>query len=319
VNGEQNVLTLSLRTTGGNGVVTNSEVYGEFIDADGARSDATLIFPENTLDSQNTEYVATLDFGSDPAVDLGNLVSVLISLSDDGRTKIWGGNTLLSLNGGAVEYKDNQREGRKLVIKPGSKSTLALGLIVTGRRIDAPSASPTASTPSPSASPVASTPAPSASPTQSTPAPTGAPIPNPDVPTVSPTAVNGEQNVLTVSLTTAQGNGVVTSDAVYVDFVDSDGISSGLMLLFPENTLDSTGSVYVISLDFGSDPVVDLENLETMRITLGGDGKTKLLGGHTFLSLNGEDAAYQDDRKRNKKLVIKPGSKATLSLGLNSL
>ena len=109
--------------------------------------------------------------------------------------------------------------------------------------------------------------------------------------------------ILNVFVRTASGTHVITDAAMFVEFVDMTGVSSGVLLLFPENTLVSEDTVYEGSVSLGTDPEIDFENLAKLFITLS-NGRTKLLGGNTIISFASSDLTYIDDREEGAKLII---------------
>lgn len=146
--------------------------------------------------------------------------------------------------------------------------------------------------------------------------PRRAPIPTFPItssPTGSPTVATYS---LTVSILLSQGGNVETDVAMYVEFFDTFGAASGVLELFPPNTLVEKDAEYVSTLVFSESdlPKIDLENLAALQLSLGDSGRTKLVGGNTMVSFDGL-VSYVDDEKDGKKLKINPG-KPTLQLNL---
>ena len=177
-------------------------MYAQFVDGDGESTSVLTIFSSGTFTAQDTVYTNTLDLGtSESNVDFSNLVAMQVTLQAGSRTRILGGNVVVSHNG-CVVYVDDKPADQKLTIKnqgKGAKDTLDLGLIgefllttfnpttvpTFPPTFPAPTFSPTFLTAAPTSSPTA---APSSSPTATpTYAPTAAPTFATATPTYAPT------------------------------------------------------------------------------------------------------------------------------------
>lgn len=154
------------------------------------------------------------------------------------------------------------------------------------------------------------------------------PTPNPstEIPSSAPTASPSKANMfLTVTVTTADGKHVETYASMFVEFVDAHSASSGVLSLFPAGTLTAQSTVYTSTLDFGSDPTIDLENLKEMYLTLGQTDtgtRTRLWSTGTAISLHegsSEIASFHDKRKKQQKLTINKTHKPRLLTRLTKL
>ena len=106
--------------------------------------------------------------------------------------------------------------------------------------------------------------------------------------------------------TTTGNNNVVTDAAMFAELVDINGLSSGVLPLFPENTFVSEERVYGGTVNVDAESDVDLENLATIFFTLS-DGRTTILGGNTFSSFMGV-VYYVDERDTGQRIDIDSNS-----------
>ena len=126
-------------------------------------------------------------------------------------------------------------------------------------------------------------------------------------PSGSPTASQGGESVVNVSVRTTTGNNnVVTDAAMFAELVDINGLSSGVLPLFPENTFVSVDTAYDGTVSVGADSGVDLENLASIFFTLS-DGRTRLLGRNTFVSFMGL-VTYMDNSDEGSRHVVQSNS-----------
>jgi hypothetical protein len=111
---------------------------------------------------------------------------------------------------------------------------------------------------------------------------------------------------ITVSVRTAVSNNVETEAAMFVEFFDSSGASSGVLPLFSVGTLLAQDTEYTNIVDFGSSPSLDLKDLTDVTFSLDDGGSTKLLGGNVIVTVPDGRLIYRDDEVEGKILKVNP-------------